>query len=396
MFYGAAVSAMKPRENMLSLSMEEICLELAQSDSYRVASAIANRLMHRTGSDAIKHTTFKYRTVSAGKSIALAYESTANTILEGYDINPTAGLITEKSSVPESVTKPSLPETCDVPGVKAFIDKYNEEKKDREQITNAESVRKVEKSSDRCCYVSIDEIGVKHQIESRDSGAVKDRKYVENTVIHIQYGEGQYTLTAVGMRNAFILLMSFLLANGLMEDKRLVFLSDGARCIKDYVHEFFGFREYTLILDWLHLKKKCKEYMSMGVKAKDKDAKNEIIRDLLRILWAGNTDDAIAYLSGLKQENVKSKKSLDDLIAYLERKKPYIHCYALRSLMGLRTSSNTVEKANDVNVAQRQKHNGMSWSKDGSRALAAITVAKHNNELHNWIYSHQIVFKLVA
>lgn len=102
---------------------------------------------------------------------------------------------------------------------------------------------------------------------------MKGGKYVENTVIHIQSGNQQYTLTAIGMRNAFISLVAFLLHNGLLEGKRLVFLSDGATIIKDYIQEYFGFREYTLILDWLHLKKKCKEFMSMAITAKNKDKK---------------------------------------------------------------------------------------------------------------------------
>ena len=36
-------------------------------------------------------------------------------------------------------------------------------------------------------------------------------------------------------------------------------------------------------------------------------------------------------------------------------------------------------------VATRQKHNGMSWSKSGSGALAIITAAGINGELENWM-----------
>ena len=36
-------------------------------------------------------------------------------------------------------------------------------------------------------------------------------------------------------------------------------------------------------------------------------------------------------------------------------------------------------------VATRQKHNGMSWSKSGSDALAIITAARINGELENWM-----------
>ena len=53
--------------------------------------------------------------------------------------------------------------------------------------------------------------------------------------------------------------------------------------------------------------------------------------------------------------------------------------------MGLRNSSNRVEKANDLVVAQRQKHNGMSWSTSGNGALAQITALIINNELCSWL-----------
>ena len=36
-------------------------------------------------------------------------------------------------------------------------------------------------------------------------------------------------------------------------------------------------------------------------------------------------------------------------------------------------------------VATRQNHNGMSWSKSGSGALAIITAARINGELENWM-----------
>lgn len=43
-----------------------------------------------------------------------------------------------------------------------------------------------------------------------------------------------------------------------VEDRRLVFLSEGARNIKEYVERFFSFRQYTIILDWYHLEKKTR------------------------------------------------------------------------------------------------------------------------------------------
>jgi len=47
-------------------------------------------------------------------------------------------------------------------------------------------------------------------------------------------------------------------------------------------------------------------------------------------------------------------------------------------------------------VASRQKHNGMSWSKDGSVALATISTLYKNNEQKNWQEKSRIEFKFVS
>jgi hypothetical protein len=80
------------------------------------------------------------------------------------------------------------------------------------------------------------------------------------------------------------------------------------------------------------------------------------------------------------------------LIKYLDRNHDSIPCYALRKKLGLRISSNPVEKANDVVVSHRQKHNGMSWSADGSTSLATLTTLRRNDEVNNWLLNHDITF----
>ena len=122
-------------------------------------------------------------------------------------------------------------------------------------------------------------------------------------------------------------------------------------------------------------------------KTKDKrrEDKARIIRGLLRILWAGNAQDAIGYLEALEAKNISNQYQLELLKGYIGRKEENIACYAFRQKMGLRVSSNRVEKTNDLLVAKRQKHNGMSWSEDGSGALAVITALHVNGKLDWWL-----------
>jgi hypothetical protein len=55
-----------------------------------------------------------------------------------------------------------------------------------------------------------------------------------------------------------------------------------------------------------------------------------------------------------------------------------------------------IEKANDVVVSHRQKHNGMSWSADGSTSLATLTTLRRNGEESNWLLNRDISFTFDA
>lgn len=208
-------------------------------------------------------------------------------------------------------------------------------------------------------------------------------------MVHIQYGQDTYALTACGMKNAMKAMLAFLVFNGLLQN-RLVFFTDGARNIKSSIEEMFPFHPYTVILDWYHLKKKCQELLSMAVKGKD--MRNKTLEELLRILWVGDVKNAVSYLESLPYSAIKNQKWLDEQINYLKRKEYSITCYAVRAELGLRNSSNPVEKENDMLVAQRQKHNGMSWSKNGSSALATIEMVYQNKYEDIWFQHGQISF----
>ena len=96
----------------------------------------------------------------------------------------------------------------------------------------------------------------------------------------------------------------------------------------------------------------------MGIKG-SKDEKQRIKKELASILWTGRHQNAINYLESLKKSQVRNSVKIEELKDYIRRKSPNLTCYALRHELKLRISSNRVEKANDLVVATRQKHNGM-------------------------------------
>ena len=54
------------------------------------------------------------------------------------------------------------------------------------------------------------------------------------------------------------------------------------------------------------------------------------------------------------------------------------------------------KKANDLCVAGRQKHQGMSWSKAGSVALASVVTVSRNQQRIRWSRTHRLDFQWVA
>ena len=181
-----------------------------------------------------------------------------------------------------------------------------------------------------------------------------------------------------------------MLNNNIAGCGNLVFFIDGARDLQNSILDMYGWRSYEIILDWFHLEKKCKELLSMVIKGKF--VKAIVLTTLLSYLWLGKVDKAIEYLRNLDMNSIKNEKKLNELIGYFNRNSN-IPCYALRKELGLKTSSNSVEKANDNIVANRQKHNGTSWSKCGTVSLASVTTMFKNKEQDNWIKRRTFGFK---
>lgn len=280
----------------------------------------------------------------------------------------------------------------------------------RERITEAakkclDSEIGDETLSNSVCYeapentvnISIDDVNVKKQEETRQKGGNPEetkRKYVHNTVVHVSKGDRSYTLNGYGIKTVLCFLIAFIFNNNLTGD-RLQFFTDGHKILNETILKCFNwFKNIGIILDWFHLVKKCKEQLSMAMKGRV--PRNEVLEQLLPLLWHGLTDKAIALIEETDRRQIKNQAIMEKLVDYLHRNKPYIPCYAIRKQLGLRNSSNIGEKMNDLIVSDRQKHNGMSWSKPGSIALASVTALKRNKETKRWFEKREIEFKMAA
>ena len=154
----------------------------------------------------------------------------------------------------------------------------------------------------------------------------------------------------------------------------VVAITDGATKIRAHLSEVFGSR-VSIILDWYHLQKKTSELLSMV--AHSRSEREALEQQLHGLLWQGRVGEGLALVKSLRPRNEKMHAKL---ISYLERHASEIIDYARRQAIGKKIGSGRMEKAVDQAVGIRQKDNGMSWSKAGSRTLAQLTIAQLNGE----------------
>jgi hypothetical protein len=181
--------------------------------------------------------------------------------------------------------------------------------------------------------ISLDEVVVKKQKDERPQPSKgpgrggqtaedgKDtRKYVHNTVAHIQHLESSYTVSGQSVLAVLRVILGYLVHNQLLP-YRLQFFVDGQKTLQAaIVRAFSWFANLGLILDWYHLEDKCQRQLSLAMNGKDR--RNAVLHELTRLLWYGMVDKAVAYLRNLEDDGMKDPAALRVLIGYIERNRP--------------------------------------------------------------------------
>jgi len=354
--------------------------------SYRKTSALINRVRHQE--DATPSRTLRDNTEYEGRQIMEHMEQQAMTILHEHGFT-TDGAPTETAADHSQQALVTLPPEQVEQAIQACAP---EPEWVTEMADNPVSYEDPAHSTN----VSLDDVGVKRQKATRKGAQepAQKRKYVYNTIAHIAHAGASYVISGHGVVNVLRLVLAFLLHNHLLP-YNLLFFVDGQRTLYTAILRVFAwFKPIQLILDWYHLEKRCKQQLSSALKGRL--IRNAVLEPLLPCLWHGCVDRAMAVLQTIAPAKIKDQEALADLIGYLERNRPYLPCYAVRKRLGLRNSSNVGEKANDLVVSDRQKHNGMSWSRCGSVALAAVTALVRNREYTRWFQTRTLSFSFSA
>ena len=363
------------REKFKSSRFKELCLDYSTDTSTRKAADRLNRL--RLETKGISPTTYRNTIENEGAAIQerMAEMCESALISNGFDNDGT--LPDTESFMPN---KERHIEQAAIESAAIDLNIWDYNASDYELPTET-------------VYVSVDDVGVKRQTEMRPKNEGKQQpKRVDNTVVHVQSGKKSYILNSASIINGLRMLIGFLLFNGLLKKQILIF-ADGAREINNAVCKMLHFANCKVILDWYHLEKKCMEQLSMALRGSK--IRNEFLDELRPFLWFGDVRGAIKLLTDIDPKKVRNFDVINYLVSYLERVHDTIPCYALRKQLGLRNSSNQGEKANDLIVSNRQKHNGMSWSNEGSVTFATVAAALHNDEMHSWLHQNDINFSLM-
>ena len=381
-------------ESYHTACFDDLTLNLASHiTSYRAVGEILNRLAWQDNQDQINYRTIADRVRREGRRISEWVKQKTEEILIQHQFDTESGQPLELAQWEMTLTE-NQPDAISEKEVNKVVDEYNQGREKEFQIDETH-VRETFVPEEHCINVSIDDVCT---VEQKPTDRMKNpppkeaRHFVKNTVLHVQAVLQSYILNGLGIRNMLLVLTAFLLNSDMYTNKVIVFFADGASDIKDAIRDVFGWRQYRIILDWYHLKKKCQERLSMALRGRE--IRNEVLARLLKHLWLGKVEAGIAYLKSLGSDKVRKTDEIDKLIAYFDKNWSYIPCYALRRQLGLRISSNQGEKANDLVVAKRQKHNGMSWSKTGSSGLASVSSMLHNHENEDWIVKRKMSFRL--
>ncbi len=400
-----ASAGMNRTERLWVPALKQLIMRSCTQLSINAATDISNAFLGRKGDDCFNPRTIEDTVRQEGEKISRHYQAMQRETLARYGFDPDTGKQIDSSLLPDDMKQPTFSQDCIDEmhqKIKDACDALNAQT-DKEdcKLTYADVVSQIETIPSEAVIVCIDEVGVCHQKEHRsvnEAVTTNDHRFVETTVSYIRTQEGSYRLTSDNIKGALRLTLAFLLYKQYLSNRQLLFFTDGAQNLRKGIEAVFGFREYTLNLDWYHLEKHCYEMFTQALRGgKDNLSRNYWIREeFFNYLWNGDVQKAKDYLDRIDPAVVKNQKQLEAIKAYLDRKSPNVYCFALRKQLGLINSSNQGEKSNDLVVASRQKHNGMSWCNNGCANMGNITLIIVNQEDTQWYSERILPFTMVS
>ena len=393
--------------------MSQVNMACAKS-SFRDAEEIANGFLRRTDADRFVYRTLQDTICREGKMVESEMLRMKNSELRMYGFDPENGKPMEGVILSESLTNPKVSEKDReemARKMREAAERYNSSTMDPEEQVSWEILAdSIDSIPDSTVVLCVDEVGVHQQKEARKKDAAKEepitkerkkdaregKHYEETTVVYLRSKEGTYRFAASDILTAVLIAFGYMLHWNIIQNRDLMIFSDGAQNIKNVIGSVFSFRPYTFNLDWFHLRKHCYEVLTMALVGglPNRDRNDDIRYHFDKRLFAGNKEGAKRYLDELDPSVIKRPDKIEEVKRYLDKKEEGIYPYAVRKELGIINSSNQGEKSNDLVVAQRCKHNGMSWTGIGINGMRNINLIILNNE-SEWYETHTLSFNPV-
>ena len=228
------------------------------NESFRKTAELINRIRHQ------QHGGTPYRTLQEstereGRKILDHVKGQSNRVLEQNGFSEDGQY--QGNSVEYCQAKPVfLPSARIIKAANQCSDDFDK----AQSLSNPVGYEDPEKTTN----IAIDDVNVKRQNSSRpgEDSQEKKKKYAHNTIAHIENGEEKYTLNGEDTKSVLRFLMAFCFNNDLI-GTRLQFFTDGHTLLnKAILKALSWYSNMGIILDWYHLRKKCKEKLSLAMK----------------------------------------------------------------------------------------------------------------------------------
>lgn len=249
--------------------------------------------------------------------------------------------------------------------------------------------------------IFVDGIGVKKQSESRvssKSARVKTEKDTENAgsrvnsnvvLLEKEAGGFEYITSAIDNEGEELLPLSDIVKSKIIQEYgnnsapvNMVAISDGAKDIRLLLMAIFGIL-VMIILDWYHLRKKVREFMSMI--ARNRTEKDEHLKYLLHHLWHGQTEEVLDYLK--TKVKAKNEGKLQELIGYIEKHQEEIIDYDRRKKVGKQIGSE-LDDVDDVHNQPSSNDDAKNVIDDGRVSVSCDSIIE-KCEKHKEVSSNQ-------
>lgn len=157
---------------------------------------------------------------------------------------------------------------------------------------------------------------------------------------------------------------------------RLVFITDGAVWIKNWLEDVFP--AAIQILDWYHAVEYLGEFANEYFQ--DHEKRKKWIKKQQELLYRSHIDKVIENIGQLPCSPKSIIKSKQKLLGYYEANKNRMDYKMYRSIGAGIIGSGAIEAAHRSVVQKRLKQSGQRWSKKGAQQVLALRCTNLSNE----------------